>query len=144
MKEIRDPITGAIEQTNRPQVIHQSDLDPQVWEQVRRDMRGVVTNGTVQFPMNIRSVQIAGKTGTAEIGRDDRWHSWFAAYAPFNSNNPEEQVIVSIIVEGSNQWEWWAPYASVVIFQGIFADQTYSEAVRALGLSWRMPEGRIE
>jgi penicillin-binding protein 2 len=90
-------------------------------------------------------VQIAGKTGTGEVGVQDRWHSWFAAYAPYDSNNPENQVVVSVIVEAVNRWEWWAPYASAIIFQGIFANQTCDEAVRTLGLQYVMPiRGRRE
>jgi penicillin-binding protein 2 len=145
LKEIRDPVTGAIEQRISPTVIRESDIDPKVFENVRRDMRGVIREGTAQYPLNIKTVQIAGKTGTGEVGLQDRWHSWFAAYAPYDSDNPEEQIIMSVIVEAVNQWEWWAPYASAIIFQGIFADQTYEQAVRTLGLQYLMPvRGRRE
>jgi penicillin-binding protein 2 len=95
--------------------------------------------------LNIKTVQIAGKTGTGEVGLQDRWHSWFAAYAPYMSDNPEEQIIVSVIVEAVNPWEWWAPYASAIIFQGIFADQDYDDAVQSLGLRYLIPvQGRRE
>jgi penicillin-binding protein 2 len=40
---------------------------------------------------------------------------------------------VSVIVEAANQWEWWAPYASAIIFQGIFANQNYDEVTKSLG-----------
>jgi penicillin-binding protein 2 len=145
LKEIRDPATGAIEQRIAPTLLSQSDIDPKIFETIRRDMRGVISEGTAQYPLNIKSAQIAGKTGTGEVGLQDRWHSWFAAYAPYDSNNPEEQIIVSVIVEAVNPWEWWAPYASAIIFQGLFADQTYDQAVRTLGLKYLMPvQGRRE
>ena len=145
LKEVRNPVTGRIEQETKPELVHESDIDKKVFETVRRDMRGVVSEGTAQFPLNRGVVQIAGKTGTGEIGLQDRWHSWFAAYAPYDSPDPEEQIVVSVIVEAVNDWEWWAPYASAVIFQGIFADQTFEEAVRSLGFSYLMPvEGRRE
>jgi penicillin-binding protein 2 len=89
--------------------------------------------------MNIKTVQIAGKTGTGEVGLQDHWHSWFTAYAPYNSTNPEEQIVVSVIVEAVNKWEWWAPYASAIIFQGIFADQDFDTAVQSLGLRYILP-----
>jgi penicillin-binding protein 2 len=143
LKEVRDPISGAIERRTLPRVIHESDTDEQIFETVRRDMRGVISEGTAQFPLNIKTVQIAGKTGTGEVGLQDRWHSWFAAYAPYLSEDPEEQIIVSVIVEAVNPWEWWAPYASAIIFQGIFADQDYDEAVQTLGLRYLIPiQGR--
>ncbi|MDR1858514.1 MAG: penicillin-binding protein 2 [Treponema sp.] len=145
LKEARDPVTGAVEQKATPELLHQSDIDPKVFETVRRDMRGVITEGTAQFPLNIKSVQIAGKTGTGEVGLQDRWHSWFAAYAPYDGGDPEDQVVVSVIVEAVNRWEWWAPYASAIIFQGIFAGQTCDEAIRSLGLQYVMPvRGRRE
>ena len=40
------------------------------------------------------------------------------------------------MVEAENEWEWWAPKAANVIFQGIFADQTYEEAVETLRPWW--------
>jgi penicillin-binding protein 2 len=145
LKEVRDPISGAVEKSTVPRLIHQSDIDKAVFETVRRDMRGVISEGTAQFPLNIKAVEIAGKTGTGEVGLQNQWHSWFAAYAPYNTDNPEERVVVSVIVEAVNSWEWWAVYASAIIFQGIFADQSYEDAVRALGFQYLMPvAGRRE
>jgi penicillin-binding protein 2 len=145
LKEVRDPVSGDILQETPREIFHESDIDKVIFETVRRDMRGVVSEGTAQYPLNIRSGEIAGKTGTGEVGVQDRWHSWFAAYAPYTTDNPDERIVVSIIVEAVNRWEWWAPYASAIIFQGIFAGQTCDEAVRSLGLQYIMPaQGRRE
>jgi penicillin-binding protein 2 len=134
LKEVRDPQTGAVERSVRPRVLHESETKKQVFQTVRRDMRSVISEGTARFPLNIRAVEIAGKTGTGEVGLQDRWHSWFASYAPYRTDNPEERVAVTVIVEAVNNWEWWAPYASAIIYQGIFADQSYEDAVRTLGI----------
>jgi penicillin-binding protein 2 len=145
LKEVRDPITNAIENVVKPQLLHESKISPDVFAAVRQDMRGVIREGTAQYPLNIRTVEIAGKTGTGEAGFTDRWHSWFASYAPFNSANPEEMIVVSIIVEAANTWEWWAPYASAIIYQGYFANQDFDTAVRSLGFQYLMPvQGRRE
>ncbi|MDR1279052.1 MAG: penicillin-binding protein 2 [Treponema sp.] len=145
LKEVRDPVSGAVERDIQPELVHESDINPRIFERVRRDMRSVISEGTAQFPLNIRSVRIAGKTGTGEVGLQDRWHSWFTAYAPYETANPDEQVVVSLIVEAVNHWEWWAPYASAIIFQGIFAGQSYEEAVQVLGPQYFMPvQGRRE
>ncbi|MDR2501111.1 MAG: penicillin-binding protein 2 [Treponema sp.] len=146
LKEVRDPLTGAVEQSIAPEIIHQSTIKPEIFARVRRDMRSVISEGTARYPVNIRSVEIAGKTGTGEVGRtDNHWHSWFTAYAPYETSRPEERVVVSIIVEAVNNWEWWAPYASAILFQGIFANQTFEEAIRTLGLQHIMPAaGRRE
>ena len=145
LKEVRDPRTGAVETSVAPNVLHKSSVDSGVFAAVRRDMRGVITEGTARYPMNIRAVQIAGKTGTSEVGLENNWHSWFTSFAPYETSNPEERVVVAVIVEAVNDWEWWAPYCSAIIYQGIFANQTYEEAARTLGIRNSQPiEGRRE
>ena len=133
LKEVRDPLTGAIEIISAPEILHRSDISPAVFAALRQDMRGVVTDGTVRYPMNMRTVDVAGKTGTGEAGFVNGWHSWFASYGPFETDDPDERIVVSVIVEAVNPWEWWAPYASAIIYQGIFGNQTYEEAIAALG-----------
>jgi penicillin-binding protein 2 len=140
LKEVRDPVSGMIEEITQREILRETDIDPGILATVRANMRSVISAGTARFPVNIKTVEIAGKTGTSEVGLVDRWHSWFAAYAPYDSDNPEEQIVVSVIVEAANPWEWWAPYASAIIFQGIFANQTYEEAVAALNFQYLMPQ----
>jgi len=139
LKEVRDPETGAVEMSVASKILHKSDISPEVFAMVRRDMRGVVSEGTAQYPLNIKSVEIAGKTGTGEVGLPDNWHSWFASFAPYRTENPEERIVVSVIVEAVNEWEWWAPYCSAIIYQGIFANQSYEEAAAALGIQDLQP-----
>ena len=140
LKEVRDPVSGAIEQTVVPEIIHnmQNEVPAKVFETVRYNMRTVVTQGSARVD-NIRAVELAGKTGTAEVGLPDRWHCWFTAYGPYNTTNHDEQVIVTVLVEASNPWDWWSPYATAIIFQGIFANQTYEEAITALGWQYLVP-----
>ena len=132
LKEVRSPGTSELVFEKKPEILQQSDIPPEVFAQVRADMRYTITDGTARYPMHNKIVQLAGKTGTAEVGLPDRWHSWMAAYGPYNAP-AEDAVIVVVLVEAQNKWEWWAPYATNIIFQGIFADQTYEEALEALG-----------
>lgn len=147
LKYAYDPATNEITKEVKPEVLHKADIDEAVWRELQTDLRYTVTNGSAQWPLRNKVVQIAGKTGTAEIaGYKDKkhWHSWFVAYAPFDAP-PEDAVVVCVSVEAVNEWEWWAPYASNIIFQGIFAKQTYEEAVEALGFSsLQKPVGRQE
>ncbi|MDR2467547.1 MAG: penicillin-binding protein 2 [Spirochaetaceae bacterium] len=146
LKEVRDSSDSSVVETVKPEKLRQSGIASYIFERVRQDMRGVISEGTAQFPVNtVKVTEIAGKTGTSEVGLADRWHAWFAAYAPFRTDNPDERVAVSIIVEAANTWEWWAVYAASLIFQGIFAHQTYEEAVTALGLQYHVSaRGRRE
>ncbi|TNE72897.1 penicillin-binding protein 2 [bacterium] len=63
---------------------------------VRAGMRKVVTDGSARWYANIKYVEIAGKTGTAQNphGRD---HAWFVCYAPID--NP--QLAVAVLVENA-------------------------------------------
>jgi penicillin-binding protein 2 len=136
LKEVRDPQNGDLIQKTEPEILRVSPVRRETFKIVQRAMRGVITEGTAEVVLTTDAVEVAGKTGTGEAGFEDRWHSWFAAYAPFNTANPDEQVVVVVMVEAANEWEWWAPKAANVIFQGIFADQTYEEAVETLRPWW--------
>jgi penicillin-binding protein 2 len=138
LKEVRDPVTNAIITEVQPSVLHKSNIDPTVWKEVQTDLRYVITNGTAIYPMHNKLVQIAGKTGTAEVnGSHDHWHSWMVAYAPYDAP-VEDQVVVAVLVEAVNDWEWWAPYATNIIIQGIFANQTYEDSITTLGFKYLM------
>jgi len=138
LKEVRDPSTNAIVSATQPEIIRKSEVPPSVYEALRQDLRSVVTAGNAQYPLNIRTVQIAGKSGTAEIGANDRWHSWFTAYAPYNSTNPEDQIVVTVIIEASTTQVWRASAACAIIFQAYFGNQTYDEAIRFLGFQYML------
>ena len=87
--------------------------------------------------MNNKKFQLAGKTGTGEVNgvEENHWHSWMAAYGPFDAP-VEEQYVIAVIVEAVNDWEWWAPYATNIIFQGMLANQSYEQAVKELGFNY--------
>jgi penicillin-binding protein 2 len=145
LKEIRDSATGGIVQSLEPKPILKSRISKETFETVREDLRGVITEGTAKFPVNTKVVQVAGKTGTAEVGLKDHWHSWFVAFGPYDAVDPKDKIVVVVMVEASNPWEWWAPYATNIIFQGIFAGQSYDQSVDTLGLRYLMPKvGRVE
>ena len=133
LKEIRDPISGEIIEEIAPTPLHTSAIRKSTFSTVKHAMRGVITDGTAKVVITTDAVDVAGKTGTGEIGMEDNWHSWFAAFAPYDAP-PEEQIVLVVMVEATNEWEWWAPKASNIILQGIFADQNYAEAVDTLDL----------
>jgi penicillin-binding protein 2 len=145
LKEMRDPATGAIEKTVEPEVLTRSRISKETFATLRDNLRGVIAEGTARVPVNTKAVLVAGKTGTAEVGLKDRWHSWFAAFGPYGAANVQDVIVVVVMVEATNPWEWWAPYAANIIFQGRFAGQTYDEAVDTLGLRYLIPrQGRVE
>ena len=76
LKEIRDPETGALVQSIERDEIERASVSKATFAQVREALRGVITVGSAHVPVSTKAVEIAGKTGTAEIGLKDRWHSW--------------------------------------------------------------------
>ena len=136
LKEVRDPVTNEVIEEVQPEILTQSTIDNEVWKQVQYLMRYCVTDGTPQYPMHNDLVQIACKTGTGEVsGYEDSWHSWLVAYAPYDAP-PEDRICIATIIEACNQWEWYAPYATNIIIQGIFGNQTFEEAYKELGFQW--------
>ena len=134
LKEIRDPETGALIQSVERDEIARASVSKATFAQVREDLRGVITVGSAHVPVSTKAVEVAGKTGTAEIGLKDRWHSWFASYGPYDAA-PENQIVVVTMIEASNPWEWWAPYAANVIYQAIFGGQDAESAAKTLGVN---------
>ncbi len=62
-------------------------LHPATLEAVRRGLEQVVADpaGTGHRTVYCQTIDIAGKTGTAETGGDREDHAWFAGYAPAES-----------------------------------------------------------
>jgi penicillin-binding protein 2 len=147
LKETIDPETNQPVTVIAPEVLHQSPIGADKFKMVQAALRGVITDGTAGPVITTKAVQIAGKTGTAQIvaGVETKsWHSWFAAYGPYETNNPQDRVVVVAMVEASDNWEWWAPKAANLIFQGIFANQTYEEAIATLKPWYAPVVGRID
>jgi len=135
LKEVHDPVSGKTVDTIETQVLRSSSIRKETFKQVQENMREVITDGTAEVVITTEAVKVAGKTGTGEVGYEDRWSAWFAAYGPYDAP-PEEQVVVVTMVEAENEWEWWAVRAANIIFQGIFAEQNYDEAIEALNWGW--------
>lgn len=130
LKEVIDPISGEVVEKIEPEVFRTSPIRYETFQTLKENMRGVITNGTSNVVILNNQVDIAGKTGTGEVGSDEHWHSWFASYGPYETDNPDERVVVLTMVEATNKWEWWAPKAADIIYEGIFGNKTYEEVVK--------------
>jgi penicillin-binding protein 2 len=104
---------GAIVQDFPPRVRQKANIQPENLARVNDALYGVVNEekGTA-YPVRDRTLEVAGKTGTAQTGyvnpgNDDpkkawylsRDHAWFAAYSPAKA--PEISVVVLVEHGGS-------------------------------------------
>lgn len=86
-------------------------LDIAIANTLRDLMVSVVTNGQARGA-NLPGVKVAGKTGTAETGREGVSHAWFIAFAP--AENPT--IALAVVVEdGGRGGEIASPIAGAVI-----------------------------
>ena len=77
------------------EVIDKIEISDNTWTQVHAGLRDVVTVGAAKAAfVGWNTVQIAGKTGTAEEVKTRGNHGYFISYAPYNS--PEIAVNVTI------------------------------------------------
>lgn len=81
--------------STRPRVLTTA-TDPATAATVRELMVGVVTSGSGGRAA-IPGVKVAGKTGTAEAGKNVETHAWFIAFAP--AENP--RIAVAIVLENA-------------------------------------------
>ena len=100
------------------------ELSPMVWAFLRQSLWAVVNDGGTGGAARIPGLDVAGKTGTAQMiakskaerGED---HAWFAAFAPVK----EPEVVVVVLVErGGKGGQVAAPIARK-IFNAIFLEK---------------------
>jgi penicillin-binding protein 2 len=77
-----------------PEIIRSNFIDPANLEIVREGMLdGVTKDYGLSRTLNSLPVQVASKTGTAEIGLKDYFNVWSSAFAPYE--NPEIVLVVT-------------------------------------------------
>ncbi len=94
--------------------IHNERLSiaPEILRVIQEGMRETVTEGTAQMLQTL-PVAVAGKTGTAQYGNEEKTYGWFVSYGPYE--NPELALI--ILVEGQPKE---STYHAVPITKSIF------------------------
>ena len=93
VSQVRDS-SGKIE--SFPSVVRREKfVSPHTLDVVREGMRLTVTEGTAQQLKDL-PVAVAGKTGTAQFGSEEKTHGWFESFAPYE--NPE--IVLLVMIEG--------------------------------------------
>ncbi len=125
VEKVESP-AGEILYQAKPEVQSRLGASPANLEAVRQALVGVVNEGTAKAA-RLPHIQVAGKTGTAQVvaldpdnpKEEDRRmedHAWFVAYAPAD----DPQVAVAVLVEhGGHGGSEAAPLARRVINAGL-------------------------
>lgn len=82
---------GAVIEEYAPKVRNIIDIDDSIWNAIHSGMRNVVEKKSYYSEL---AVNVAGKTGTAQEGRNRTNHALFLSYAPYE--DPEISVTVRI------------------------------------------------
>jgi penicillin-binding protein 2 len=82
----------------KPEIVRKDIIEKGILEIVRRGMREAVVSGSSRFLSDL-SVEVAGKTGTAETAKNKAPHSWFTVFAPYK--NPE--IVITILIENGGE-----------------------------------------
>lgn len=81
----------------RPVELTRYEAPPSHWDTVHRGLLAVVSGerGTARNAFQEFPVEVAGKTGSAQVGGGAETHAWFAAFAPAD----EPEVAVAVLIE---------------------------------------------
>ncbi len=85
---------------------------------IKEAMRETVISGSGSS-MNDMKTSVSGKTGTAQFGGEDKTHSWFISFAPFE--NPE--IAMAVIIEGGGEGHDWAVPATEAVLRKFFNEE---------------------
>ncbi len=118
-EKIIDPETGE-ESPVEPEIVDKNFISQKNIEIVREGMHQTVF-GPAGSGRSLASlpVETAGKTGTAQFGSEEKTHSWYISFAPFD----DPQIAMAVLIEGGGEGHSWAVPATKEIYQWYFGDR---------------------
>jgi len=120
------------EQEIETEVIRKNFISEENLRKVREAMRETVLSGSGASLANME-IEAAGKTGTAQFGGEDKTHSWFVSFAPYD--NPEIATVV--LVESGGEGHDWAVPATEQILREYFGEEQEE-------INWEEINNRVE
>jgi penicillin-binding protein 2 len=103
-----------------PEILNEKFVSKKNIEIVREGMRETVAGGNGSArQLGELETATAGKTGTAQFGNEDKLHSWYISFGPYE--NPEIAMVV--LIEGGGEGHDWAVPATKEIYKWYFEEQ---------------------
>ncbi|MBD3245292.1 MAG: penicillin-binding protein 2 [Candidatus Moranbacteria bacterium] len=115
VSEIIDEQSNETIERIEPEIVRKNFVDSSHIEVIKEGMKRTVESGTAQA-LNDLGIEIAGKTGTAQIGGKDSTHSWFVGFAPYD----DPEIVLAVLVEEGGESSDAAVPAAREIFKAYF------------------------
>jgi penicillin-binding protein 2 len=130
VQRIERPDRGVV-WSDSGKVMGHVELSPVVWAFLRRSLWGVVHEGGTGGGARLPGLDVAGKTGTAQMiakSRSDKGqdHAWFAAFAPVN----DPEVVVVVMAEGGGKGGQVAAPIAKKILEAVFLEKVAAVGIR--------------
>lgn len=104
-----------------------SNIPKAHYEVAKEGMRMAVTEGTLQ-PLNFSEIQIAGKTGTAEVGSEKSYvNSWVTGYFPYEK---PKYAFAMVLEKGPSKYAEGAAVSMRRVFEAMLASTSTSKYLK--------------
>jgi penicillin-binding protein 2 len=108
----------------KPVPINSGFISKENIEIVRAGMRETVfsSSGSGRL-LSTLEVETAGKTGTAQFGTQDKTHSWYSSFGPYE----DPEIAIVILVEGGGDGHDWAVPVAKEIYEWYFSREQVAD-----------------
>lgn len=124
---ITDPTTGVVRFRNHRVLIRHVPVSAVNMESVRQAMRQTVTSGTGRI-VNFSQVEVAAKTGSAQVHGVDKTHGLFICFAPYNHPTI---AIAGIVERGGHGADTAGKVARAMLEAYFHLPETHEQAARS-------------
>ncbi|MEN2998612.1 MAG: penicillin-binding protein 2 [Brevinematia bacterium] len=112
----------------KPEILRETkEIPKEAFDIIKKGMIKVFEEGTARGLKYITKYPIAGKTGTAE-NPHGKPHSIFVCYGPTDTANPEDTVVVAVVVENVGAGSAYAAPIAAKLIDAYFDKYGYSKA----------------
>jgi penicillin-binding protein 2 len=110
----------------KPEVLRKFDLPKEIWKIMKEGMKEVFERGTASGLKYITKYPISGKTGTAE-NPHGKPHSVFLAFAPTDGVDPDDAIVVAVVVENVGAGSAFAGPVAARVIEAYFNKYGYKK-----------------
>ena len=111
LKEVKSNDYSQVVERYEPQVLNQLDIEPENLAAVTEGMLRVTTEGSAKTYFADLGVQVAAKTGSAQVSSETESNALFVAFAPYE----DPEIALAIVVEKGGSGSTLANIAAEIL-----------------------------